>query len=173
MTIPSPHASFEDQMLATLPALRRYARSLSPSDGDGEDLLQDCCVRAITSRDQWRGLNLRGWLFTIMTNLYRNRYRGLSATGHVVALEYADDIPALPGADDPLARQHLIAALGSLSAEARTVLMLVVVEGYTYRQVAEIEKVPIGTVMSRLSRARRQLAAVLSGSNVLPHRRPE
>src|SRR5262245_212419 len=72
--IPAPD-SFEGQVLALLPSLRRYARSLTRSDADSEDLLQDCVEVVLSRRAQWRGLNLRGWILTIMTNLYRSGRR--------------------------------------------------------------------------------------------------
>ena len=73
--MPSAPDSFEAEVLALLPSLRRYSRSLARSDADGEDLLQDCVEKVLVRRGQWRGLNLRGWVLTIMTNLYRNGLR--------------------------------------------------------------------------------------------------
>ncbi len=169
-TSPAPD-SFEAEVLALLPSLRRYSRSLTRSDADGEDLLQDCVEKILTRRNQWRGLNLRGWVLTIMTNLYRNGRRRQGGRSFVDI----DDNDHLPGAeidDDPLQRSRLELALNSLSEDYRAVLMLVVVEGHSYQDVAEMLNVPIGTVMSRLSRARQKMTSLLSADNVVTLRRP-
>ncbi|TCL73783.1 RNA polymerase sigma-70 factor (ECF subfamily) [Rhizobium sp. BK251] len=159
-------------MLALLPSLRRYSRSLARSDADGEDLLQDCVEKVLKSRSQWRGLNLRGWVMTIMTNLYRNglRRRGRHA---LVDLDETTEMPAPEATGDPLERTRLQGALNSLSEDSRAVLMLVVVEGYSYQEVAVMLDVPIGTVMSRLSRARQRLSERLNAENVITLRRPK
>ena len=72
---PPSAETFENQVLSLVPSLRRYSRSLAKSDSDGEDLLQDCVEKVLVRRSQWRGINLRAWAFTIMTNLYRDRHR--------------------------------------------------------------------------------------------------
>ncbi|WFU10968.1 RNA polymerase sigma factor [Rhizobium sp. CB3090] len=164
--------SFEAQVLALLPSLRRYSRSLTRSDADGEDLLQDCVEKVLARRSQWRGLNLRGWVLTIMTNLYRN---GLRQQGRrsFVDLDDSADLPTTETPSDPLERSRLEAALNSLGEDYRAVLMLVVVEGYSYRDVATTLDIPIGTVMSRLSRARRKMTNLMSAENVITLRRPK
>src|SRR5688572_30507089 len=92
---------FEEDVLALVPALRRYARSLVRSDPDGEDLLQDCVEKVLARRAQWRGVNLRAWAFTIMTNLGRNRHRYLSMHPQV-ALEEDLGLEAENRESDPL-----------------------------------------------------------------------
>lgn len=168
---PAPD-SFEGQVLALLPSLRRYSRSLTRSDPDGEDLLHDCVEVVLSRRAQWRGLNLRGWILTIMTNLYRSgrRQRGRYA---VLDLDEMADMPAADASGDPLARSKLEGALNSLSEESRAVLMLVVVEGYSYQEAATMLDIPIGTVMSRLSRARQRLGERLNADNIITLRRPK
>jgi RNA polymerase sigma-70 factor (ECF subfamily) len=168
---PAPE-SFEGQILALLPSLRRYSRSLTRSDADGEDLLQDCVEKVLARRGQWRGLNLRGWVLTIMTNLYRNGRRGKARDG-MLELDAAGDVAAPEVPADPLERTRLDNALNSLSEEHRAVLMLVVIEGYSYSEVAAALDIPIGTVMSRLSRARRRVAEHLKADNVITLRRPK
>ncbi|MBB4569080.1 RNA polymerase sigma factor [Rhizobium leucaenae] len=164
--------SFEAEVLALLPSLRRYSRSLTRSDADGEDLLQDCVEKVLARRSQWRGLNLRGWVLTIMTNLYRN---GLRQQGRrrFVDLDDSTDLPAAETDGDPLERSRLEAALNSLGEDYRAVLMLVVVEGYSYQDVATTLDIPIGTVMSRLSRARRKMNDLMNAENVITLRRPK
>ncbi len=171
MKTPAPE-TFEGQILALLPSLRRYSRSLARSDADGEDLLQDCVEKVLARRAQWRGLNLRGWVLTIMTNLYRNgRRQNLRA--NLVELDGAEDLASPEPPADPLERWRLENALNSLSEENRAVLMLVVIEGYTYQEVATALDIPIGTVMSRLSRARQRLGDRLKADNVITLRRPK
>ncbi|WP_064694635.1 RNA polymerase sigma factor [Rhizobium aegyptiacum] len=171
MKIPAPE-SFEGQILALLPSLRRYSRSLTRSDADGEDLLQDCIEKILTRRGQWRGLNLRGWVLTIMTNLYRNGRRDKARDG-LVELDAAENMADPELAADPLERARLNDALNSLSEEHRAVLMLVVIEGYSYSEVSTALDIPIGTVMSRLSRARRRVAEHLKADNIITLRRPK
>jgi RNA polymerase sigma-70 factor (ECF subfamily) len=170
-TSPAPDA-FEAQVLALLPSLRRYSRSLTRSDADGEDLLQDCVEKVLMRRGQWRGLNLRGWVLTIMTNLYRNglRHRGGRT---FVDLDDSADLPSPEIDADPLERSRLEIALNTLPEENRAVLMLVVVEGYSYQDVATMLDIPIGTVMSRLSRARKRLSDLMNSDNVVTLRRPK
>ncbi|MFB2561607.1 RNA polymerase sigma factor [Rhizobium sp. IMFF44] len=163
--------SFEAEVLALLPSLRRYSRSLTRSDTDGEDLLQDCVEKALTRRGQWRGLNLRGWILTIMTNLYRNGLR--QQRGRIlVDIDDNDHLPAADADNDPLQRSRLETALNSLSEDYRAVLMLVVVEGCSYQDVAVMLDIPIGTVMSRLSRARQKMTSLLNADNIVTLRRP-
>lgn len=164
--------SFEAEVLALLPSLRRYSRSLTRSDADGEDLLQDCVEKVLVRRGQWRGLNLRGWVLTIMTNLYRNGLRQQGGRSFV-ELDDSVDLPAAEADSDPLQRSRLEAALNSLGEEYRAVLMLVVVEGYSYQDVADLLDIPIGTVMSRLSRARQKMTSLMSTDNVITLRRPK
>jgi RNA polymerase sigma-70 factor, ECF subfamily len=169
---PPPPETFEGQILALLPSLRRYSRSLTRSDSDGEDLLQDCVEKVLARRAQWRGLNLRGWVLTIMTNLYRNQRRTI-VRANMVDIDGAVALAAPETSADPLERSRLEDALNGLSEDHRAVLMLVVIEGYTYQEVADMLDIPSGTVMSRLSRARRQLAERMKSDNVITLRRPK
>jgi len=168
---PAPE-TFEGQILALLPSLRRYSRSLTRSDAEGEDLLQDCVEKVLARRSQWRGLNLRGWALTIMTNLYRNARRP-GPRSMTVDLDTAENIASPEAPSDPLERARLEDALNSLSEENRAVLMLVVIEGYTYSEVAAALDIPVGTVMSRLSRARHRVAERMKADNVITLRRPK
>ncbi len=167
---PAPE-SFEAEVLALLPSLRRYSRSLTRSDADGEDLLQDCVEKVLIRRSQWRGLNLRGWVLTIMTNLYRNGRRRESNRSFV-DIDDNSHLSATETDNDPLQRSRLEMALNSLGEDYRAVLMLVVVEGYSYQDVAHMLDIPIGTVMSRLSRARRKMTSLMNADNIVTLRRP-
>ena len=164
--------TFENQILSLVPSLRRYSRSLAKSDSDGEDLLQDCVEKVLVRRGQWRGVNLRAWAFTIMTNLYRDRHRRF-AQHPLVEFDDTLGLTAEDVSGDPLEKTRLQNALNALSPDHRSVLMLVVIEGYGYQDVADLLAIPIGTVMSRLSRARRQMAAHLAENNIVALRRPK
>ena len=157
----------EDGILDLIPTLRRYARSLSRDRQDAEDLVQDSVEAALSHVGGWRGVNLRGWLLTIMTNLHRGRHRKASARPRMVELSEATDVALAAPMSDPLEMDRLKAAIDHLPAEQRVVLMLVVVEGYSYAEVAAMTGNPLGTVMSRLSRARHSVADRMSGRNVV------
>ncbi|GAB4361695.1 MAG: RNA polymerase sigma factor [Oricola sp.] len=162
---------FEREVLAALPRLKRYARALTRDAADADDLVQDCVEKAFARRSTWRGDNLQGWMMTILTNLNRNRLRSHSRQPAFVACEEAEETAWSEAEQDPLQRDRLIAALDRLDPDQRAVLMLVVIEGYRYGEVAEMLDIPAGTVMSRLSRARRNLAAALRAGNVVELRR--
>lgn len=168
---PSPPLSFEAEILALLPQLRRYSRSLTRSDAESEDLLQDCVEKALSHRAQWRGANIRAWAYRIMTNLHLNARRAV-ARRPSVGIEAAEGLAVSTPPSDPLARNRLVQALDTLPKEARAVLMLVAVEGHSYQEVADILEVPVGTVMSRLSRARQMLREKLLAENVIHLRSP-
>ena len=164
--------SFETRIMALLPDLRRYARSLSGSDADGEDLLQDGVERLLTARTSWSGTNFHAWAMTILTNVYRNGTRRQRRFPSVELDEASHLLESTP-TGDPLERARLQRALDRLSPDFRATLMLVVVEGHSYADVAEITHAPIGTVMSRLSRARDEIARYLEEDNIVPLRRSE
>ncbi|MCF8468566.1 MAG: RNA polymerase sigma factor [Sneathiella sp.] len=175
--VPSWHPFVDDlkkteiKILGLLPLLRRYARSLSQNEADAEDLLQDCLEAAFASQDGWRGSNLKSWLMTIMTNKNRNRHRRNRNAPPTVDIDTANEITAPPSERDPLERDILESAVDLLSEDSRAVLMLIVVEGYSYAEVSEMLQIPIGTVMSRLSRARKKMTETLQGHNIVPLRR--
>jgi RNA polymerase sigma-70 factor (ECF subfamily) len=160
MPVASGIAGFRHSVEATIPVLRRYARALTHNADIADDLVQDTLVRALRSESLFHGGDIRAWLYTILTNLNRNRLRGLARRPTLIPISDGDAIE-MPG---PQAGQRDIArALDSLVEEQRAALLLVVLEGLTYREVAEIQGVPIGTVMSRLARARAQIKAHLDG----------
>jgi RNA polymerase sigma-70 factor (ECF subfamily) len=164
-------SGFEREVLSVLPRLKRYARALTRDVSDADDLVQDCVEKAFARRASWRGDNLQGWMMTILTNLNRNRLRSRGRQPAFVAYDEAEDLASGEAERDPLQRDRLTAALERLDADQRAVLMLVVIEGYRYAEVAEMLDIPPGTVMSRLSRARRNLASALQACNVVELRR--
>lgn len=153
-------SGFRQDVQAAIPALRRYARALT-RDGDiADDLVQDTLVRALRSQHLFYGGDVRSWLYTIMTNLNRNRLRSLSRRPALMSM---DDNDAADMAGPESGARDIERALATLADEQRSALLLVVLEGLSYREVADVQGVPIGTVMSRLARARAQVKAFLDG----------
>jgi RNA polymerase sigma-70 factor (ECF subfamily) len=151
---------FRQGIQATIPALRRYARALTRDAEIADDLVQDTLVRALRSEHLFHGGDIRSWLYTILTNLNRNRLRSLSRRPPLTPIEETD----APDASGPeTAARDIERALATLVEDQRVALLLVVLEGLSYREVAEVQGVPIGTVMSRLARARAQIRAYLEG----------
>ena len=143
-----------------IPALRRFARALARNSEAADDLVQDTLVRALRGEHLFHGGDLRTWLFTILLNLDRNRRRSLSRKPFLAVIEDVD--PAGDPGTDGRARD-IERGLSLLPPEQREVLLLVTLEGLSYREAAESQGVPIGTVMSRLSRARTALRDHLEG----------
>jgi RNA polymerase sigma-70 factor (ECF subfamily) len=161
LSLKGRHVSgFRQGIQAATPALRRYARALTRDAEIADDLVQDTLVRALRSEHLFHGGDIRSWLYTILTNLNRNRLRSLSRRPAITPIEDTD----APDSSGPEAGGRDIArALASLVEDQRVALLLVVLEGLSYREVAEVQGVPIGTVMSRLARARAQIRAYLDG----------
>ena len=151
-------------LVAALPRLRRYARVLTSDMHRADDLVQDTLIRAWEKRHLWQeGTDLRAWLFTIMHNVHINQFvlrrRELAQTSldddrGVWALS---EIPVRATQSDRLEAAEVLAQLGRLPVEQREVLILAAVEEMSYGAIAALLGVPIGTVMSRLSRAREKL----------------
>ena len=152
---------------ACIPALRRYASALLRDHQEVDDLVHDCLVRALDQHHTWRqDSNLRAWLFAILHNLFISRMRQRKTRG---PMERLDALPE--GAAGAQARQDhhmesrdLMRALDELPIEQRTVLLLVALEDLSYADVARVTGVPVGTVMSRLSRAREKLRQAMNGN---------
>ena len=152
--------TFKKSVEATVPALRRYARALTRDADVADDLVQDTLVRALRSEHLFHGGEVRSWLYTILTNLNRNRLRSLARRPMLLPLD-DNDTTDLTGPE--AGGRDIERALGTLVEDQRSALLLVVLEGLTYREVAEVQGVPIGTVMSRLARARVQIKNYLDG----------
>lgn len=150
---------------AELPALRRYARALARDAEAANDLVQETAMRAVARWDQWRReAPLKAWLFAIMRNAFLQSARSAARWRTVSAdLTHTATDGAAPAAVDPLFLRDLGAALAELTQTQREILFLVAVEGLSYAEVAALTETPIGTVMSRLSRARAQLRARTDG----------
>lgn len=151
-----------------IPRLRRYARALMGNRNAAEDLVQDTLERAWGRFNLWRrGSDLRAWLFTIMHNIYVNQVRARMARPEYELDDEALDVQVRADQGDRLEIRDLDQALRQLPDEQREVLLLVGLEQLTYDEAAKALGIPIGTVMSRLSRARARLRAVLEGRSIV------
>ena len=146
-----------EQTLAHIPQLRRYARLLTDDASRADDLVQDTLERACVKCALWQpGTTLRSWLLTLMHNLFLNQRRDWRHDEAHASLDDVDEAshePLLQAGE----RMDMRKALARMSPALREVLLLVTVEEYTYAETAGILDIPIGTVMSRLHRAREQL----------------
>ena len=151
-------------ILAELPRLRRYARAMLGDRVAADDLVQDTLERAWSRLAQWRpGSDLRAWLFGIMHNLRVDQLRrgGLATTS--LDEEEAATVPVRATQTDRLEVMDLESALRQLPEEQRQILLLVALEEMSYADIAALLGIPVGTVMSRLSRGRERLRLVMDG----------
>ena len=156
---------FDDQLSALLPRLRRFAHGLSRSSADADDLAQMTVERALRSRDQWQpGTRLDSWTYRIMRNLWIDSTRSRTRKERVEApAEEGDSVGQDPTAAiaASIDLQRIMTAMDGLPAEQREVVALILIEGFGYREAAEILGLPIGTVASRLVRGRTALLAMV------------
>jgi RNA polymerase sigma factor (sigma-70 family) len=150
-------------LLAEIPRLRRYARAMLGNRAAADDLVQDTLERAWSRVAQWRqGSDLRAWLFSIMHNLRVDQLRRPNLPTHSID-EDDFEVPTRAMQSDRLELGDLDSALARLPEEQRAVLLLVAIEEMRYDEVAATLGIPIGTVMSRLSRGRERLRLILDG----------
>lgn len=157
---------FRTELIALLPRLRRFALGLTADAAEADDLVQAGCERALARRAQWQeGTRLDSWMYRIMQNLWIDQLR---ARKPAAVLEDGE-LEQLPGEDWQAGQearmdlQQVLAAMQKLPPPMRAVLSLVCVEGLSYQEAAAALEVPIGTVMSRLARARGALHGLLGG----------
>ena len=162
-------AAFEAEALASLDSLYRAALRLTRVPADAEDLVQDTYLKAFRAADRFEpGTNLRAWLFTILHNTARNRVRDLARDTVTIDSETVDraaDTPATGGGETPRKRlllrdaltPEVQAAIDALPEAFRQAVWLRDVEEFSYAEIAEMLSIPVGTVMSRISRGRRLL----------------
>lgn len=156
-------AGFEDDMLALLPRLRRFARSLARDAADADDLCQVSIEKALVARSSWRpGTRLDSWMYRIMRNTWIDTTRSRSRAAETFApAEAGDHVGDAGGAEARVALGEVEAAMRALPDEQREAVALVLVEGLAYREAAEILDIPMGTLTSRLVRGRQALMARL------------
>lgn len=148
--------------------LRRYARSLTRDESQAEDLVQDALVRAYEGRGSFRaGGNLRGWLLSILHNTFiDHRRRQVAEFRRLERATSMVDTVAPPEQESRVRLQQVQAAFMSLPDEQRAALHLVAIEGLSYQEAAAALKIPVGTLMSRLGRARAALRGFEAGAHL-------
>ncbi|MGF6431594.1 MULTISPECIES: RNA polymerase sigma factor [Bradyrhizobium] len=148
-----------------IPALRRYARALVRDQAAADDLVQDCLERAVIHWEQRRSDNPRPWLFAILHNLAINQFRRATGRGvHVTIDETNEDTFGQEAEQEhKVMYRDVMAKLARLPHDQRAVLLLIGVEDLSYAEAAKVLGVPVGTVMSRLARARERLHHELEG----------
>ena len=163
---PLPHPD----LLAAIPRLRRYARVLTGDVTRADDLVQETLARGWEKRRLWvAGSDLRAWLFTIMHNVFVNQRASAVRDAQNVSLDDEGDggaawqVPVHASQQAHVELQEVLRELSRLPAEQREVLVLAAVEEMRYEEIAEVLAIPVGTVMSRLSRARARLRRTLGG----------
>ena len=150
-------------IVAEIPRLRRYARALTGEAVRADDLVQDTLERALGKWSLWGAGNLRAWLFSIMHNLFVNQARSPRLVDYP-GDEALPDLPTRATQNDALELRDFAHSLSRLPEEQREVVLLVALEDLSYGDTAKVLGVPVGTVMSRLSRGRERLRVLLEGS---------
>ncbi|MBU6297190.1 MAG: RNA polymerase sigma factor [Alphaproteobacteria bacterium] len=161
--------TIRSQMVALLPRLRRFALSLTGNRADADDLVQDTVERALANLHRWeRGTRLDSWMFRIAQNLFIDSVRARKRARAVVSgpLEVAEGVATdgVRAAESHIAFGDMCRALGELPEDQRSAVALVLIDGMSYRDAAEVLHIPMGTLTSRLARAREALAVRVFGS---------
>ena len=154
------------QVEPLIPSLRRYARALMRDRAGADDLVHDCLERAVSRWYQRRDGDVRAWLFTILHNLAVNQFRQSAARGRHVTIDDTNENDFGQDAvqEQKLIYQDVLNKLAKLPEDQRAVLLLIAVEDLSYADAAKVLDIPIGTVMSRLSRAREKLQQEIEGT---------
>jgi len=162
--MPEPPAALpHPELVAAIPRLRRYARVLTGEATRADDLVQETLARAWEKRRLWAaGTDLRAWLFTIMHNVFVNQRALARRDAQNVSLDAEDgsgawQIPVRPAQQTRVELMEVLREVGRLPVDQRSVLLLAAVEELRYEEIATVLSIPVGTVMSRLSRAREKL----------------
>ncbi len=159
----------DDQLRELIPRLRRFALWLTRDVHAADDLVQSTLERALSRWSSQRGSEtLRSWLFTILHRRYLDGLRSAKRHSRLLGTLEQAETPHWPSAEDMATTRSTLNAFGELSADQRGLLLLVAVEGFSYQEVADFLDVPIGTVMSRLSRARQALRQLSEGKRPAP-----
>ena len=161
--MPETLTELRQEIANLLPRLRRFGRTLAHSREDADDLVQVAIEKALTRTDQWTpGTRLDSWMFRIMQNAWIDELRARERRGQTFLLEEdGDDVGDGTATGSQLDAILVRKAVAKLSEEHRTIVGLVLVEGLSYQEAAETLGVPVGTVTSRLARAREALQELL------------
>ena len=159
----SPHKNLREIMLAAVPSLRAFAISSCGNADRADDLVQDTLLRALANLSSFEpGTNMPAWLFTILRNLFRSEYRKRRREVEDVDGSYAESLTSLPDQNSRLEINEFRKALRLLPPEQRESLILVGASGFSYEEAAQICGCAVGTIKSRVNRARTRLAEILS-----------
>ena len=160
--MPSPNKPVRDVMLAAVPSLRAFDISLCGSVDRADDLVQEALLRAWANLDSFEpGTNMPAWLFTILRNLFRSEYRKRRREVEDADGSYAESLTSLPNQSSHIEMTEFRKALDLLPTEQRESLILVGASGFSYEEAAKICGCAVGTIKSRVNRARRRLATIL------------
>jgi RNA polymerase sigma-70 factor (ECF subfamily) len=155
--------TLRDQMLSAVPSLRAFAISLSGNVDRADDLVQETLLRAIANIESFQpGTNMSAWLFTILRNLFRSEYRKRRREVEDTDGSYAESLKSQPEQGSHLEFKEFRAALAKLPPDQREALILVGASGFSYEEAAAICECAVGTIKSRVNRARNRLADLLS-----------
>ena len=155
--------SVRDAMLAAVPSLRAFAISLSGNVDRADDLVQETLLRAMANIDSFQpGTNMSAWLFTILRNLFRSEYRKRRREVEDTDGSYAETLKSHPEQHSRVEFEEFRAALAKLPPDQREALLLVGASGFSYEEAAAICECAVGTIKSRVNRARTRLAELMS-----------
>lgn len=162
----STNRTVREEMLAAVPSLRAFGISLCGNVDQADDLVQETLYRALANIDSFQpGTNLSAWLFTILRNLLYSDYRKRRREVEDSEGRYAESLKSQPEQEGKIEYEELRAALAKLPADQREALILVGASGFSYQEAANISGCAVGTVKSRVNRARARLAELLSINN--------
>lgn len=154
------------EMVKILPRVQRFAYALTGSQDQGNDVAQEACARALARIDQWQpGTRLDSWMFRITHNIWLDKMRAKKVRGEVIDITAMHDLSGVDGRDVVETRQTLsvvMEGIDKLPANQKVLIALVCIDGLSYKDTAKIVDVPIGTVMSRLARARKTLHGLVN-----------
>ncbi len=163
---------WRDEIIALLPRLRRFSYTLAGSRTDADDLLRATVEKALLKYDQFKqGTDLDKWMFRMCKNIWIDEWRSRRVRGPIID---PMDFKAEIGVDgeqlliNRISLSEVNAAMNRLQDEQKMILGLIVIEGYSYRETSELLDIPIGTVMSRLARARKALEEMLNTAGETP-----
>jgi len=164
-----PDPTIDEALRTMLPRLRRFALWLARDEHAADDLVQSTVERALTKWQSRREQeSLRAWLFSILYRLFLDGKRRAGLYARLLGALAREDEPTWPSAERVAEANATLEAFASLPVEQRSILLWITVEGMSYQEVADILAIPIGTVMSRLSRARRALRLLSDGPHASP-----
>jgi len=165
MIVDIVQTDWEKQVLELIPRLRRYARVLTRRRDNADDLVQDCLERAWAKRHTWQsGSDLRAWLFAIMHNVFVNSIRVKQLPTE--QLEEAVHAARYEAPENSYLLRDFERCLAQIKPDTREIIVLACLEQMPYKEIADVTEIPIGTVMSRLSRGREQLRLLMEGRDL-------